>query len=156
MRGSLALVVSVVMLGCSGDGMPSAGSSAVSPGAPMTPPATTASTPPGGPAGTSVEQVAHIVAAIDDLALLSDITGEDLDADFVSWFTSEADWVTAEMDAGMVGDPAIAMYIAAVGSGHQKVLDGTYVLPNGIYEFGDEIKTIVALRDRIAALTDQP
>ena len=104
----------------------------------------------------SPEQVAHIVAAIDDLALLTDITGEDLGPDFVAWFNAEAEWVTAEMAAGMVGDPAIATYIAAVGSGHQKVIDGSYVMPSGIYEFGDEVRTIVALRDRIAAMTDRP
>jgi hypothetical protein len=155
MRGWLA-VLSVVMLGCGGGEMPSAMSSAVLPGASMIAPATAGSPLTGGPADMSPDRVAHIVAAIDDLALLTDITGEDLDADFAAWFNTEAEWVAAEMDAGMVGDPTIATYVATVGSGQQKVKDGSYVMPDGRYEFGDEITTIVALRDRIAAMADQP
>lgn len=153
---ALGAVLSVVMLGCGGGATPTGGGSAASAVPATTPTVTAAPTPTSAPGGMTADQIAHIVAAIDDLALLTDITGEDLGADFVAWFDTEANWITAEMDAGMILDPAIAEYISAVASARQKVIDGIYVLPSGAYEFNAELDAIVRLRDRIAAIADQP
>jgi len=156
MRGPLAAVLSVVMLGCGGGATPPGAGSAVSPVPLKTATATATPTPTNASEGMSAEQVAHIVDAIDDLAVMSDITGEDIGPDFVAWFNSEAEWVTAEIDAGLVLDPAVAEYISAVIAARQKIGDGNYVSPSGQYEFGAELQTILGLRDRISAMTDQP
>jgi hypothetical protein len=105
---------------------------------PITPGPLDSTLTPQVPRAMDRSDVAHIVAAIDELAMA--------DADeIIEWFNREGEWIAAELDVAFVENEAVSAYTDQTLAALQKMGDGDYDLT-------DEVDAILALRDDIAAL----
>jgi hypothetical protein len=94
--------------------------------------------PPHVPLAMNPSDVAHIVAALDELATAE---GDQV----VDWFDREAEWVTEHLDATFDENPPVSAYVDQILAALQKMGEGDLDLTA-------EVTAILALREAIAAL----
>jgi hypothetical protein len=144
--GAVALVLAIAAISGGGSGNPPGpGTTAATPSPVES--ARVAATPTSGPAETDASQVplavdpadvAHIVAAIDELATTD---GDGI----IAWVNREGQWVADNQDMAMVANETTSAYIQHMLAALQKVVDG-----GG--NFTDDVNAILGLRDEIAAI----